>query len=179
MPRKRAHSLLLWSCLLALPVLSLGALSSPHAIAQQSKPQAPKPGIPRSERHESRHEIDHLEETWRNAILKRDAAAMEALLSDDYVGITANGTLQSRDEALANLRSGVMQFSRLDFSDRKVRFYGQTALVTSRAEVAGTSTSGDITGSYRYTRVYVRDGKGGWKVVSFEVNKIREPGERK
>ena len=51
-------------------------------------------------------------------------------------------------------------FTSIEFSDRKVRFYGQTALVTSRAEVNGPTAEGDISGSYRYTRVYVRDEHG-------------------
>jgi ketosteroid isomerase-like protein len=60
-----------------------------------------------------------------------------------------------------------------------VRFYGTTALVTSRADVSGTNTGGDFSGSFRYTRVYVRNAEGKWKVVSFEASRIREPGERK
>jgi ketosteroid isomerase-like protein len=133
------------------------------------------PVMPRSERHESHHEIDQLEETWRTAALKHDAAAMASLLSDDYIGISANGTLQSKDDTLANMRSGATHYTRMDLSDRKVRFYGQTALVTSRAEVSGATPNGDINGSYRYTRVYVRDPKGVWKIVSFEASRIRNP----
>jgi ketosteroid isomerase-like protein len=138
--------------------------------------QAPA-GMPRSERHESRHEIDQLERTWVDAILHRNVSAMEPLLADDYIAITPTGTLQSKDEALAALRAGTVQFASIDLSDRKVRFYGQTALVTSRAEVTGTAGDHTISGSYRYTRVYVRDSRGKWKIVSFEANRIREPGE--
>ena len=174
MPRNPIHSLLRWSCLAAVV-----ACSALPAVARPPKPQTPKPGMPRAERHESKHEIDQLEETWRSAMLKRDVSAMDTLLSDDYVGITARGTLQSKDDVLANLRSGSLQFTSLDLSDRKVRFYGQTALVTSRAEAAGTSANGDVTGGYRYTRVYARDAKGAWKIVSFEVNRIRDPGDKK
>jgi ketosteroid isomerase-like protein len=177
MPRNYADFLPNWRFPVALTAL-LVLLPVP-AIAHPQKPQAPGPVMPRSERHESRHEIDQLEETWRNAILKHDPAALAALLSDDYIGITARGTLQSKDDVLANMRAGGLQFTQLDLSDRKVRFYGQTALVTSRAEVAGTSASGDVTGSYRYTRVYARDPKGAWKIVSFEVNRIRDSGDRK
>lgn len=141
--------------------------------------QPAKPGMPRSERHESKHEIDQLEQNWRDAILHRNVPAMDALLADDYIAITSNGTLQSKDQALANLKTGALHFSSIDFSDRKVRFYGQTALVTSRAEVKGTTAEGDLTGSYRYTRVYVRDAKGEWKIVSFEASRIRDAEERK
>jgi ketosteroid isomerase-like protein len=104
---------------------------------------------------------------------------MEGLLSDDYTAITPNGTLQSKQQTLANLRSGAMHFTAIDVSERKVRFYGATALVTSRVEVSGTAADGDISGSYRYTRVYVRGAQGGWKIVSFEANRIRDPNDQK
>jgi ketosteroid isomerase-like protein len=133
----------------------------------------------RAERHEIRHEIDQLEQTWRDAILHRDVKAMDHLLAEDYIAITPNGTLQSREQTLDSLKTGAMHFNSLDFADRKVRFYGQTALVTSRAEVSGKSDEGDISGSYRFTRVYVRDAHGEWKIVSFEASRIREPGERR
>ena len=137
------------------------------------------PGMPRAQKHESHHEIDRLEEAWRNALLKNNAAALDSLLADDYMAISYSGTLQSREQALANLRSGVNQLTSLVFSDRKVRFYGTTALVTSRADVSGTTAGEDVTGSYRYTRVYVRDAQGKWKIVSFEASRISQPPESK
>jgi ketosteroid isomerase-like protein len=129
-------------------------------------------GIPRNQKHETRHEIDQLEDIWCNALLKSNVAAVDALLADDYMAITPSGTLQTRDQALANLRSGQTHFTAINISERKVRFYRTTALVTSLAEVQGTAGGHDISGSYRYTRVYVRDDKGKWKVVSFEASKI-------
>jgi ketosteroid isomerase-like protein len=134
-------------------------------------------GQPRAQKHESRREIDQLEETWRNAVLKSNTAVMDGLLADDYMAITASGTLQTKVQALDSLRAGHAHFTTLDISDRKVRFYGTTALVTSLAEVQGTTGDEELSGSYRYTRVYVRDAAGAWKIVSFEVSKIRDPGE--
>lgn len=131
-------------------------------------------GMPRGQKHENRHEIDQLEEAWRNAVLKGNTTAMEALLDDDYIAITASGTLQSKEQALANLKAGNVHFTALELSDRKVRFYGTTALVTSRAEVSGANGDGEVSGSFRYTRVYVKDETGKWKIVSFEASRIRE-----
>jgi ketosteroid isomerase-like protein len=136
-------------------------------------------GTPRAQKHENRREIDQLEDAWRIAVLKGNTSAMESLLADDYMGITPNGTLQSTDQALANLRTGMTHITALEISDRKVRFYGTTALVTSRAEVSGTTPQGDISGSYRYIRVYVRTEQGAWKIVSFEASRIRDPDEHK
>lgn len=171
MPRILYLLLMRRSCLPALGLLLLLT-----AGVAQSKPN--KPGMPRSQRHESRQEILQLEDRWKDAVIQHNATAMESLLSDDYIGITSNGTLQSKQQVLANLKTGDLRFDTLDISDRKVRFYGQTAVVTSRAEVKGNGGDGNIDGNYRYTRVYVKD-KSGWRIVSFEASRIREPGEPK
>lgn len=163
------HSRTGLNCRLAVGIVLLLALGAAPVLQ----------GLPRGERHENRHEIDVLEDHWHDAMMHRNVAAIDALLADDYMGITGNGTLQSKDETLANLRSGVVRFTSMQFSDRKVRFYGNTALVTSRAEVVGTSPEGDISGSYRYTHVWVRDNKGAWKIVSFEASRIRQHGAHK
>jgi ketosteroid isomerase-like protein len=132
--------------------------------------------LQKQQKHGNRHrQIDQLEETWRSAVLTSDASAISSLLADDYTAITSNGTLQTREDWLASLRSGQTHITTLNISDRKVRFYGDTAVVTSRAEVQGTNSEGPIEGSYRYTRVYVRNGQGKWKIVSFEASRIRKP----
>lgn len=151
-----------------VPVLLLAPCTGAHCT-----------GMPRVQKHESRHEIDQLEHVWRNAILSGNTAAMEALLADDYMAITPSGTLQTKDQALGSLRSGRMHFTSLDISERKVRFYGTTAVVTSIAQVQGTTADGDVSGSYRYTRVYVRDARGEWKIVSFEASRIVDSSEHK
>ena len=157
-----------WNRRLAIAVISLVAAAVPLLS-----------GMPHSEKHENRRVIDNLEDTWRNAALKGNSAALDSLLADDYMAITPTGVIQSKEQTLALVRNGTLRFKSIDFDDRKVRFYGTTALVTCRAEVEGVSADGDFSGSYRYTRVYVRDSKGFWRIVSFEANRIREPEPRK
>jgi hypothetical protein len=36
-----------------------------------------------------------------------------------------------------------------------------------------------LNGSFRYTRVYVRDPGGTWRIVSFEASRIRDEGDHK
>jgi ketosteroid isomerase-like protein len=157
--------------LIALTII----LATPlFAIAQL--PQ--KSGLPRAQKHEGRHEIDQLEDAWRTAVLKSDTTAMSSLLADDFMGISPSGTLQNKDQLLAAMGSGRIHISSLELSDRKVRFYGATALVTSLATVNAAGSEGGISGSFRYTRVYVRNDQKQWKVVSFEASRIRNSGER-
>jgi len=145
----------------------------------EAQGQTAKKPVPRAQRHEYHHEIDQVEEAWRTAILKGNSAALAGLLADDYTGITAKGAIQTKDQAVANLHSGALQLAALNISDRKVRVYGSTAVVTSVAEITGGKNDQEITGRYRYTRVYVRNTQGQWKIVSFEASRIQESNEHK
>jgi ketosteroid isomerase-like protein len=110
------------------------------AAAVRARGRAPlvaPPGMPRTQKHESRHEIDQLEEAWRNAVLKGNTAAMDSLLADDYMAITPSAPCKPRSRRWKTCAAARMHFTTLDISDRKVRFYGTTALVTSVAEVQG------------------------------------------
>lgn len=151
----------------------LAALAVPVLVIFANASLAP--AFPRAEKHEIRHEIEHLENAWCNALLHGNSAAMDALLADDYMAITPTGIMESKDQELANLRSGRVHFTSIELTDRKIRLYGSTALVTSRADVQGTTPEGNVSGSYRYTRVWVKDARGAWRIVSFEANKIRQP----
>jgi ketosteroid isomerase-like protein len=127
-------------------------------------------------RHDERHQIDQLEEVWRSAVLHADVSAMSNLLSDDYMAITVSGTLLTKEQTLDKLRSGKVHVSTLELSDRKVRFYAQTAVVTSEASMEGSNSEGEVSGHFRYTHVYVKNDAGVWKIVSFEASHIRGTG---
>lgn len=131
------------------------------------------------QKHEAHHEIDQLEDEWRDALLTSNAKEMDSLLADDYMAITPSGTLQTREEALESLRNRRLHFSSLNLTDRRVRFYGTTAVVTSLANIDAVTADGHVNGKYRYTRVYARDPQGQWKIVSFEASRVREPGPHK
>ena len=49
-----------------------------------------------------------------------------------------------------------------------VRVYGDTAVVTARADVKGHQLGEDFSGPYRYTRVWVRR-SGHWQTVSYQA----------
>jgi len=113
------------------------------------------------------------------AILASDSKALSNLLADDYMAITASGTLQTKDQTLANMRSGRLHITSLAVADRKVRFYAKTAVVTSVAHVEGSNQEGSVSGDFRYTRVYVKNQQDEWKIVSFEASRIRARGDHR
>ena len=112
-----------------------------------ARAQTPAASLQEKKR-EARHEIDRLEEAWRTVTLNGDVAALDRLMADDYQGITAFGTVETKDEMLARFRTGQRHITTLNIADRKVRFYGKTAVVTSYAGVEGTNAAGEnVSGS--------------------------------
>ena len=126
-------------------------------------------------RKEARKEIEHLEAQWREAALKNDVATLDKLTADDYIGISATGLLQTKQQLMAARGANKVTFSKIEYSDTKIRVYGDSAVVTTTADVQGHSdVQGDFNGKYRYTRVYSRHNpSGSWLIVSFEASKVK------
>ena len=115
--------------------------------------------------------IERLEARWQHAELTGDTTVMAQMLADDYLGIYGDGTLATRSETLASVRKGTTRFSSIDTFDRKIRVFGSTVVVTSKARVKGVHDGENLSGLYRYTRVYHRHNDV-WKIVSFEASTI-------
>ena len=128
----------------------------------------------------TRQTVEALEEQWRLAQLSGDVAAMDRLLSDDFVGINSTGVVTTKTQQLARIKNRVAMLTQLDLSDIKVKLiHDVVAVVTSRAEVAGSNENGPIKGSFRYTRVYQRSPGGAWKITSFEATRLPAEGTGK
>jgi ketosteroid isomerase-like protein len=131
----------------------------------------------RHENHALHKEIETLEMQWRQAEISNDVGQMDHLLADDYIGISANGTVETKAQELAQRKAGTVKINQLELTDLKVRVYGDTAVVTSRAELQGTNGQSNIGGNYRYTRVYNRR-LGQWRIVSFEASRMHDTDAR-
>lgn len=129
--------------------------------------------LPRHESHAVHKQIEALEMEWRQAQLDNNIAEIDRLLADDYIGISANGTIETKAQTLAQRKAGTLRITSLQLDGLKVRVYGDTAVVTSRADLQGTNGESDISGTYRYTRVY-NYRLGQWKIVSFEASRIHD-----
>jgi ketosteroid isomerase-like protein len=100
---------------------------------------------------------------------------MDKLLSDDYIGISMTGQVNTKAQQLDRMRMHKFALTRLDLGERQVKLIGSIAIVTSRAEVEGTNEGAPVKGTYRYTRVYQRLPSGIWKITSFEATRVPGP----
>ena len=150
-------SLLLLCTLLA----SLPAFTAQHVAVH------PRSSFPQEEQETIRQVID-MERQAKEASLHRDADFSQRTLADDYVAITPLGTVTTKQDTLSARRSGQLRYESIDVTDMVVRVYGDTAVVTARADVKGHQLGEDFSGPYRYTRVWVRR-NGRWQTVSYQA----------
>jgi ketosteroid isomerase-like protein len=142
--------------------------SAPSAFAIHMQPL-------REKKHDAKRQVEALEEQWRQAQLSGDVATMDSLLSDDYIGITMTGQVNTKMQQLDRMRSHKFVLSKIDLGEMQVKLVGAIAIVTSRAEVEGVNDGIPVKGTYRYTRVYQRLPSGNWKITSFEATRMPGP----
>ena len=151
----RSAGVLFWMIALTLPLTSAAAQSDQNANAER--------------------EVRDMEAQWRRAWLAGDAAALDRIHADDYTAIPNIGTVSTKAEIMADVRRGVFRYSRMEHADMTVRVYGATAVVVGRTVNDGRRGDRDVSGDFRYTRVYVkRDGR--WQVVLAQYTRIAQPG---
>ena len=122
----------------------------------------------------AKQQVEELEQQWRTATLSGDAGAMDTLLSEDYVGISWNGQVNTKAMQLDRVRSKTFAITKLDLLDSRVKVVGNVAVVTSQAHLEGTNGGVPIEGMFRYTRIYQRLPNGSWKITNFEATRIAD-----
>src|SRR6476469_11103979 len=94
------------------------------AFGQSSTAQEPA-------RSTSEQEVRQMIEKYRNAILKRDIAALEKIWADDYVFVNAAGDVLSKTELLANIKSGATTLDLINEEENvTVHVYQNSAVTT-------------------------------------------------
>jgi uncharacterized protein (TIGR02246 family) len=114
-----------------------------------------------------------LQHEWAEATKNSDFATLDRIFADEYTFVDPGGALRTKEQELADLRSGNLVFESMEPTDVEPRIYGDTAVVTGVANITGRYKEHDISGRYRWTDTFVkRDGE--WKAVASHVTKIME-----
>ena len=127
----------------------------------------PRSGFDSAEQEIIRQIVD-MERQAKEASLRRDAEFSLRTLAEDYVAITPLGQVTTKQDTISARRSGQLRYESMNVTDMVVRLYGDTAVVTARADVKGHQLGEDFSGPYRYTRVWVRR-NGRWQAVSYQA----------
>ncbi len=117
-------------------------------------------------------EITKVTDRFHAALRKGDAAALDRLLADDFIGIHGNGTTDTKSSYLAKVRSGAFTYQKYDVRDTQVRAYGDAAVVTALVTFSGNAGGKQFADvDIRVTRIWIRN-QGEWRCVEYQVTRV-------
>lgn len=117
--------------------------------------------------------IQHLETDRWNAIFARDMATLDALLSDDLVYTHSSGRVDDKASHLELVN--VLEYRAARRSQEEVRFFGDTAIITGRAEVDYAHDGKPAMSDVHYTVVWNRSDDGRWRFVCWHGSPAARP----
>ncbi len=111
---------------------------------------------------------------WDQAIVRKDRAAIEANMADDFRQIDGSGNVETKTSFVDDLVSPDLVIDPYRVEDFDVRIYGDVALLSGRTRMTGRYAGKPFASHYRYIDIYVRRG-GSWRIVSVQISRIPAP----
>jgi ketosteroid isomerase-like protein len=119
-----------------------------------------------------RSEILAVERAWDTAVVKRDVAALNRILADDFLLVWINGQVSGKRDMLKAIAARKAEIDPFETEDVNVRIYGDTAVVTGRFTQTAHLGERSETNQFRYTDVYHRTRRG-WQAISAHASLIK------
>ena len=116
-------------------------------------------------------EIRRLEDERGQAMLRRDAAALDRILADDLTYTHSSGRVDTKPDFIRSYTATDQRYVAFDRDNVRVRVYGDAAVVTGTAKVHVKSDTRDAKFEIRFVDVYVRR-NGRWQMVAWQSTRI-------
>jgi ketosteroid isomerase-like protein len=120
----------------------------------------------------SKQEVEQIIDKYRAAFLRQDIPTLEKIWADDYVFVNAFGEVLTKEQRLANLKSGATALESINEEEKPtVRVHQNSAVATSRVTLKGQYSGQPVSGQYRSTLVWVK-GPNGWQLVANQLTPL-------
>ncbi len=107
--------------------------------------------------------VRELDRAWNEAYVRRDVGALARVLADDWIGLTPQHEIVTKERLLESQRQAPSDVE-VSFHDGTLHGFGNTAVTTGRTTVKGLGLFID----QRFTRVYTKC-NGRWQAVAVQV----------
>ena len=119
----------------------------------------------RDQRRNVEQAIRQLDNERIQAQIHADAAALDRLYADDFIGVGPSGTVRTKPQVLADFTSSALKFQSITTDEVQVRVYGNTAVETGLSTMTGQDKGKAVPRDARFTRVWVKQ-RGRWRLVA-------------
>ncbi len=110
-------------------------------------------------------DLSQLDQERIQAQIGADAAALDRLYAEDFIGIGPSGAVRTKAQVIADFTSGSLKFQSITTDDVRWRVYGNTAVETGRSTMIGDDRGKAVPRDNRFTRVWV-ERQGRWQLVA-------------
>lgn len=105
-----------------------------------------------------------LDTQYQDAVKNNDAGTMARILADDFVVVLGSGKVYSKADLLQFARTRRVQYEHQEDSERTVRVWGDTAVVTAKLWTKGSDQGKPFEFLVWFSDTYVRTPTG-WRYV--------------
>ena len=142
----------------------------PGMLGSQARQKAATPVV--SSPEEIAKSIQKLESDLRIATMKGEASWFEQHLADNYVETDATGKVSTRADVIKLYRNTQPEYDSWNLSEGTAQtFHGNTVILTGKLDLEGNVEGKSVSGSFRFTRVWVKDGLE-WKLAAEQMTRI-------
>lgn len=113
-----------------------------------------------------------LDSKWNEAYPKRDIAALDLIIADDWICIDGAGLVINKRQLLERVESSTNFLESYKFDETLLRIFKETAIVTGRLSGTGQDNEGEFYLEQRYTRVYLKRNNC-WQAVATQVTVVK------
>jgi ketosteroid isomerase-like protein len=118
-------------------------------------------------------ELIKLENEWAEALVKHDWAFLDRILADGYVVTDPEGSVSTKAQEMAFLKSGEFAVTSCVHHELKVCVYGDAAVVTGHTTTKETYKGKDFINNLRWTDTWVKSA-GRWQCVAGHSSEIAQ-----
>jgi predicted SnoaL-like aldol condensation-catalyzing enzyme len=131
--------------------------------------QAPRPAV--ADAAATEEELKAVTQRACEAFLRADLAAVEQLLAPQFTLVGSDGSVQPREQALAEVRAQDPKYEVFRNRDMVAHAYGDAATVQGITSIKGTSGGKPFALEVRFTDTLVRM-EGKWRIAVSHVTRI-------
>jgi ketosteroid isomerase-like protein len=129
--------------------------------------------IENSEQQTEEQQILALHEAGDKALMSADVAVLAQIFADDYVQYNEAGKAFTKQDVLNNFRTGAIRYPSIVSTGRKIRLFGDTAVVHGSESDEVESDGKRFSVRYVYLDV-LRKCAGEWKLVASQLARPME-----
>jgi uncharacterized protein (TIGR02246 family) len=134
-------------------------------LAACAMAQGQKQTVSREQSRSVEQAIRKVDDERIQAQIHADAAALDRIYADDFIGIGPSGTVRAKPQVIADFTSGDLKFQSITTDEVQVRVYGDTVVETGRSTMDGRDKGKTVPRDNRFTRVWVKQ-EGRWRLVA-------------